>query len=386
MKISKKILAVVLSAVIMFSIFVPASNAYTIGGTRYLISDEIKAITTAQLLNVTKALKTITNVLTGKGLNYESNMSIEFKDGMARELCRYISDNSALDIEALCTSISLDTTLLETVYTLTDTDTTAIREQMRELRRKLDAEQKKELSTMVYFLENYLTVIKKVEVYTADVGTDGTTRAGILVTRMDGTQENLLLDLYFSPEGLVYGANGNGILGLGYECSVYDLVIYATVNCWMRSFGFCLFYDIFCYTTPFFNYVTRRFKFDYAGKEWMIQAWKGNYVIANGCEIGIYNRDKAKFGSYYDCYDGVMNMSFELTKGDELVLEMSGEHWWLNGFKLGDTLYKPSSMTLSFSIEFLDEEMANAFAESVNNHYRHDTSCTVDGNTVSVVW
>lgn len=382
---AKKIVALLLSVIIVFSATVSV-NAYTVNSIQYLMTDEIKTVTTAQILKVVSVIKKTLNVLVGRSPDYESNMTVELNEGKTLELCTYIRDNSGLDIEALCESFSLDTTLLEKTYTLTSTDTTAIRNSLYNLRRKCDEEGNSTLSVIIYFLENYLTVMKKIDIYTIPFGDDGTTRVGILITRMDGTTENIPVDIYFSPDGRAYGKDGNGILGLGFECSVYDLVIYATVNCWMRNFGFCFFYDWFCYTTPFFDYVTRRFKFEYDGEEWMIQTWKGNYVAANGCEIGIYNREKGSFGTYYNCYDGLMNMSFSLKYGDETILEAEGEHWWLNGFKLSTTLYKPSAMKLNFTVELLDEEMAECFAESVNNHYMHDTLCIVDGKTVSVSW
>lgn len=381
----KKLISLLLAVIIIFSAVVPV-NAYTLNSVQYLVTDEIKAVTTVQVLRALNIIKRTINVFIGRSPDYESNMTVELKEGMALELCTYIRDNSGLDIEALCESFSLDTTSLEKFYTLTSADTTAIRDSLHTLRQKSDEDGNGVLSMVIYFLENYLTVMKKIDIYTVPVEDDGTTQVGILITRMDGTTEDIPIDIYFSPEGVAYGKDGNGILGLGFECSVYDLVIYATVNCWMRDFGFCFFYDFFCYTTPFFDYVTRRFKFDYDGMEWMIQVWKGNYIAANGCEIGIYNRDRDSFGTYYDCYDGMMNMSFNLKYGDKTVLEAEGEHWWLNGFKLSSTLYKPSAMKLSFTVEFLDKEMAEKFADSVNNHYMHDTSCTVDGNSVSVVW
>lgn len=381
----KRILSVFLILLIIFSITVPA-NAYTINSPQYILTDRINAVTTAQILKAINVIKKTLNALAGRSPDYESNMTVELKEGRALELCTYIRDNSGLDIEALCESFSLDTTLLENFYTVTSSDTTAIRDAIHSLRQRTDNQGNNVLSIVLYFLENYLTVMKKIDVYTVPFGDDGTTQVGILITRMDGTTEDIPVDIYFSPDGVAYGRDGNGILGLGFECSVYDLVIYATVNCWMRDFGFCFFYDFFCYTTPFFDYVTRRFKFEYDGMEWMVQVWKGNYIAANGCEIGIYNRDKGSFGTYYNCYDGMMNMSLNLSYADNIILETNGEHWWLNGFKLSSTLYKPSAMQLNFSIEMPDEEMAELFAESVSNHYMHDTSCTIDGRTVCVNW
>jgi len=387
MKLSKKLLAVILSLIMVFSAVIPAVSASDTVKASSIISTESPVFTTEQYLSILNPIKTILRTLSGKAPDYESNFSLEFRDGVATELCNYIRDNSGLDIISLLQeTVDLDTTGLEYVYELTGADTTAIRDALYSLRFKADEKGQSFPSILFYFLGNYLSVIKKVEIYTIPYGDDGTTRVCIDIVRMDGTAETIPLDLYFSPDSVAYGQNGNGILGLGYECSVYDLLIYATVNCWMRSFGFCLFYDIFCYTTPFFNYVTRRFKFDYADKEWMVQVWKGNYVVANGSEVGIYNREKGSFGSYYDCYDGLMNMSLKLSYGDEIIYDISGEHWWMNGFKLGKTLYKPNSMTMEFSIELIDEEMANALADSINNHYRHDVSCTVNNKTVTAVW
>ena len=33
----------------------------------------------------------------------------------------------------------------------------------------------------------------------------------------------------------------------------------------------------------------------------MIQIWKGNYLISNGGEVGLYNRKPGSIGSYYNC-------------------------------------------------------------------------------------
>ena len=385
MKITKKIISVILCAVLVFGAALPASYAEDTNSIASVISTEKQALTTTQFIWILKPVRMLLKNLLGKDI-FAGNFSIDFREGIALDLCNYIKENSALDIPEFCKNVPLDTTALEVFYKLTNTDTTALREAIREKRRECDQNGEATLSTILYFFENYLSVIKNIEVYTEPYGTDGTERVALNLTRLDGSQEKILADIFFDADGLVHGESSKGLLGIGYECSVYDLLIYATVDCWMRDFGFCYFYDFFCYTTPFFNYNTRRFKFDYAGKEWMVQVWKGNYVITNGAEVGIYNRAKGSIGSYYDCYDGLMNMSLKLSHGDEVIYDISGAHWWLNGFKLGKTLYKPSTLTMEFSIETLDEEMANALADAINNHYMHDTSCVVEGTTVKAVW
>lgn len=329
-----------------------------------------------------------------KLLNAGSTPEFEFHEGAAIELCNYIAQNSAVDVVNIVSNVPAKAALLEKYYTLTDTDTTALRDEIYKLRDEAYQNDNEPLALFFYFLGAYMSVIEKVDIFTVD-GDDGITRVGITATFMDGSDETIITDIYFSPDGLVYGPNEAGLQFLGFECSVYDLMIYATVNCWMKDFGFCLFYDFFCYITPFFNYNTRRYKFEYGDREWMVQAWKGNYLVSNGAEVGIYSRDKDGFGSYYDCYDGVMPMGLRLSHGDGTVLspgdgtvifEIEQEHWWINGFKLSNDLFAPNELTAEYYIEMPDEDMALAFAEAVNSHIMEDATATVDGARVTVIW
>lgn len=121
----------------------------------------------------------------------------------------------------------------------------------------------------------------------------------------------------------------------------------------------------------------------------MIQIWKGNYLISNGGEVGLYNRKPGSVGSYYNCANDeqMMEMTMDIYHGDELLLHRGPQvHWWLNGFKMSDTIYIPASLRMEFSIVMKDEAMVRAFCNAIKNHYRRDATYTVDGLTVSVVW
>lgn len=327
--------------------------------------------------------------IAGKVLRFllsDSIPEIEFRSGAAEELCRYISDNSPVDILDIVGNIPVKASLLEKYYTITGTDTAAIRDKIFEIRDEAYLQGDSAKGLIMYFVGAYLSIIEEVDVFSVPFGDEGCSQVGITATFMDGYEETILTDIYLSPDGLVYGPDQKGFQFLGYECSVYDLTIYAAVNCWMRDFGFCLPYDIFCFITPFFNYNTRRFKFDYNGKEWMVQIWKGNYLVSNGAEVGIYNRDPGSIGSFYNCYDEEMPMGLTLSHGDEVIIDTEREHWWINGFKLSSDLIAPSEMTADFYIDFSDNEMASVFAESVNGHYMGDAVCTVDGTKACVTW
>ncbi len=352
-------------------------------------NDEIETIISefdpgrGRIMRTVKFFKGFGKVL--KVLNSDSTPEIEFREGIAKELCDYIADNSSVDIIGILGNVPAKAALLEKCYTITNSDTTAIRNEIYKMRDEAYQQGDSTKGLLFYFLGAYLSVIESVDVYTVPFE-NGDSKVAITAVFMDGTDETIVTDICMSPEGFVYGPDQKGLQLLGFECSVYDLMIYATVNCWMHDFGFCLFYDFFCKITPFFNYNTRRFKFDYGDKEWMVQIWKGNYLVSNGAEVGVYNREPGSFGSYYDCYDGVLPMGLKLSQPDDVIFEIEQEHWWINGFKLSDELYSPSQLTMDFYIEFPEEEMAAAFADSVNNHYLKDASCLVDGAKVTVVW
>ena len=70
---------------------------------------------------------------------------------------------------------------------LTGADVAKITDAVHSMRRKCDEEGRKTLSTILYFFENYLGVIKTIDVYTVPVGTDGTSRVGLTLTKLDLT-------------------------------------------------------------------------------------------------------------------------------------------------------------------------------------------------------
>lgn len=381
MKLFKKIISVLLISLIIFS----ASGVQTLAVENKKSS--ISFLTEKNIVSASRMIEMLRPALKVFELVFgRSFIEIDLQDSFAAELCTYISENSVLDINDILQKIPVKASGLEMLYKVTKADTTAIRSSIYDLRDKAFNSGNEPLALALFILGAYISVIKSAEVYTIPYGEDGDERVVFKAFYMDGHSDTIETDIYFTADGYAYGPNEAGLQLLGFECSVYELIIYASVNCWMRDFGFCFLYDLFCYTTPFYNYITRRYKFDYDGKEWMIQAWKGNYLCTNGAEVGIYNREKGSIGTYYDCYDSEMNMSLKLSYDDEVIYDIQKPHWWINGFKISEDLYKPEAMTIEFSIEFPEQEMAKAFADSVYGHYRKDASCVIENNIVYVKW
>ena len=387
MNFFKKSLTLIITGVLLFTSAVPFSYALE-PDQRRSIQVRFEDISTRKtdLFSFLQSCTALVNLLT-KNRNLPDNaLDVEFDDGVEVDLCNFIFENTDLDIINLFQHIPFGTDALNFVYDTTDTDTAAIRSAVYEIRNKCNENGQYTLANVFYFFGTFLSGIDNIHVYTRPYGNDGASQVCLKITFIDGGTENFGIDIFFSKDGIAYGSNGKGILALGYECSVYDLLIYTTVDCWMHKFGFCALYDTFCYATPFFNYITRRFKFEYDSKEWMVQVWKGNYFITNGAEVGIYSRPLGSAGTFYNCYDGVMNMSLALSADGETVFERECPQWWISGFKLSRKLYSPLSMTVDFSIELLSTDMAKAFCESVNSGYMRDAVCRQNGKTVYVTW
>lgn len=221
------------------------------------------------------------------------------------------------------------------------------------------------------FIQAYLKQITTLHVYERQVN-DTTYQLVCDMTYKHGGTETYNIDLYYDTEKQIYySSNDTGLFDLGFNFDLNSHTLYSTVNSWQKQFGFCLAYD-FIANIVIMDYNTERVKFTYNDKEWMIQFWKGRYVIVPGGEVGIYNRPVDSFGSYYNCAtQDLMNMSIELYHEDELLFTNGPMmHWWITGFRIGEKWYLPESLTMKGIIEFPTEEMATLFTQAASKHIR----------------
>ena len=153
-------------------------------------------------------------------------------------------------------------------------------------------------------------------------------------------------------------------------------------DCTQRKFGYNSLYDSGAKLIDF-TIDTVKFKFNYDGKTYRIQLWKGQYISGDigtfGGEVGIYTHNGENFaGDHFDCAG----------EGDELYMEMTmlydeeldgvyvpqltrnyALHWWETGYVDGQLHNKKdsSSLRLLNRITFKDETQAKAFASSMKN-------------------
>lgn len=238
--------------------------------------------------------------------------------------------------------------------------------------------------------ELWLGIVDKVELTTKPYPAEpGCEEVGFIVTYRDGRTEDVYLGiLYDTVNNAFVGKNGQPAI-FGYYLDLNTNLVYTGIDVWQRNMGFNIFYDIFCYLTPFFfHYTTQRVKFVYQGKDWMFQMWKGRYAIASGGELGIYTRDESKIGSFYDCGsdEDMLVMSIAVYHEDELIFKRDPMlHWWVTGFAISDTAYLPESLTLIATITMRDKEMLDLAVEAFAKK-KGIIDYEVDGLDVTITW
>ncbi|MBQ7774319.1 MAG: DUF4474 domain-containing protein [Lachnospiraceae bacterium] len=143
-----------------------------------------------------------------------------------------------------------------------------------------------------------------------------------------------------------------------------------------KLFGYNTFYDL---TAAYFNMVFdyETIYFDYAGRTWLIEMWKGQYGINSGCELGIYYADSIVSPEEYSTTHfqaveekDMLDISLKLNRHNPKSHHPSGKcgyrrhkHWWLTIFKMG-SFSKPEDLFVNTSIRFKDYHMLNHFLGS----------------------
>lgn len=396
MKMIKKLTAVIMSLVILYTMATPAfaateSNINTRAEYTQMLGDEgYPAITTAEVAEKMKVCSDFFRLMTGNRFPTEERIEISF-DKKLTEANLYIVENCGVDMEAILRSLPPINRLSSLVMETLEIDTKAFRDAIYAEVEKHD-EQGTGLGVVYYFIGSYFSIIDKIELFVRPTDDPDMYEICFNMVFRDGGYDTLNTGMYINTKtGELSNHDNKGLMGLGFNFNFADMVIYTVIDAWTRDFGFAVMYDIIANTVGIYDYETRRFHFDYDGLQWMIQVWKGTYFyVTNGAEVGIYNRVSGEeMGTFYNCAtdEQMMEMSMKLShKGKKLFSMGPQKHWWLTGFHLSGTVYDPASLTMEYSIVFPNSTMLKAFTDAVDNERHHDTTYTVSGTTVSLVW
>lgn len=190
-----------------------------------------------------------------------------------------------------------------------------------------------------------------------------------------------LHDKYCMLEGLIEP--------LGYCYDVRQDVFTSTTDAWQKLYGYGHIYDELApYASMIFD--CEPVYFNYAGRTWLIEFWKGQYGINTGCEIGVYRADRiippeqwktTIFSAVPE--EEYLDMRAELFRDGKMVANISGAHWWLTIFSMG-CFSNPCDLCLNVSIRFPDEEMQDAFVKALSEHEncRPDSICVCGGTVM----
>lgn len=156
----------------------------------------------------------------------------------------------------------------------------------------------------------------------------------------------------------------------GYCYDMWQDVFTNTQDAWQKNFGYT---DAFDKSAPFFNMIFdyQPVYFNYIGKTWLIEFWKGQYGINTGCETGIYHADKiippdSRKTTIFSAAEEseYLPMTTELFYKGELLAQMSNSSWWQTIFLTGQ-FSEPYELSMRVVIRFPNWEMCDAFTDAL---------------------
>ena len=157
----------------------------------------------------------------------------------------------------------------------------------------------------------------------------------------------------------------------GYQYVCPTDIFSSTLDAWQKEFGYTALYDT---GAPNFNMIfdCEPVYFDYRGKTWLIEFWKGQYGINVGGEIGIYHSDRLlrKEELQTEVFQVVnpqdmLEMSLALRFLNHYTM-ISKRHWWLTAFCMGN-FSNPRDIVMEIQMRFPNVEMLTAFRSAMLN-------------------
>lgn len=134
-------------------------------------------------------------------------------------------------------------------------------------------------------------------------------------------------------------------------------VYHATFDCWQQYFGYNDFYDFIF--DVFTNMRRKKFDFTYNGQQYILWAWKGDYIsLGAGAELGIYYGGEPHWRVNKDL---AMKMSMKVTYYGKKIISYATRTWWLTGFNPRYLRINVSKLKVTYKVVFNNKGMYNAF-------------------------
>ena len=174
----------------------------------------------------------------------------------------------------------------------------------------------------------------------------------------------------------------------GYSYILSQDIFTSRIDAWQRKFGYCHFYDE---AASHFNMIfdCLPIYFNYQGRTWMIELWKGQYGINTGCEIGVYYADRILEEDelkheLFQCAnnENMLKLHFNLYQNNKTIAHLCKVHWWLTAFSMG-CFSMPSNLTMYASVTLDNEDMTDAFVRGLIKAGYNQKEIRICCNTVS---
>ena len=195
------------------------------------------------------------------------------------------------------------------------------------------------------------------------------------VCSLTHSQKCELLNSVMAPFGYLYDASQD--------------VISNRCDAWQRNIGYTSLFDRAAVS---FHMVFDCLPvyFDYAGRTWLLEFWKGQYGINTGAEIGLYYSDRilekdeylrTRFRAVSNA--DILSFSYVLSHRDSCYAQMADRTWWLTSFSPG-LFANPSQLTLHAAVAFPNYEMLRSFLEGLLSTGFSKTSIKCCGTSVQL--
>ena len=166
---------------------------------------------------------------------------------------------------------------------------------------------------------------------------------------------------------------------VGFILDPYQFTVINQKPVFQYIFGFNDLYDAFTWGVNVWADMIKC-EFNYGGKDWRIQFWKGGYgtFLATGGEIGIYTKPESRSFEHYDAAarEDWLYLTYTMyNRGEELYTRPSpylisddGPYWWAPGYKIlsisTDFMSSPrANVVMDATVEFKDNKMAQLFID-----------------------
>lgn len=160
-------------------------------------------------------------------------------------------------------------------------------------------------------------------------------------------------------------------------------------DAWQRTYGYGNFYDVAALSSNM-AFDCEPVYFNYQGKTWLIEFWKGQYGISTGAEIGIYHADSIippalRRQTIFEAAlpEEMLPIKIGLSSDSFPFFNITCPHWWQAGFVVGNCNL-PEDLTLEITLTFPNEEMCSAFVRSLTTMKYKNSEFHVYNTTVQV--